>query len=179
MCGGLAEGSRVGRGAGGLGGVAPSGASAPAPEGLGSGPVAVGGAARVAGTGGFCSPRSVILAGWSGRGRRGGVAKGPSASRRWRRINGRGLVVPGAQGWGVHRLPKEVGGLIPGGVGEEAGTDEGGREKYIINRERAEGPQYLEAQPVFEGIGFHQGPGKHVSQGFKCKLKGPLLASCQ
>ena len=66
VCGGLAEGSRVGRGAGGLGGVAPSGASAPAPEGLGSGPVAVGGVARVAGTGGVRSPRGVILAGWSG-----------------------------------------------------------------------------------------------------------------
>ena len=65
VCGGLVGGSRVGRGAGGLGGLAPSRASAPAPEGLGGGPVAVGGVARVAGTGGVCSPGGGILAGWS------------------------------------------------------------------------------------------------------------------
>ena len=154
MCGRLAERSRAGRGAGGLGGAAPRGATAPAPrgatapaprgatapapEGVGIGPVAVVGVARVAGTGGVRTPRSGILAGWSGR--RGGVAKGPSASQR-RRIKSRGLAVPGAQGRGVHGLTEEVGGLIPGGVGEEAGTDEGGREENIIYRERAEGPQ--------------------------------------
>ena len=32
---------------------------------------------------------------------------------------------------------------------------------------------------MFKGKGFHQGPGKHVSQGLESKLKGPLLASCQ
>ena len=157
------SGEGRGRGAGGLGGLAPNRASAPAPEGLGGGPAAVGGVARVAGTGGVCSPGGGILAGWSMRGRREGVAKGPSASRRWWRIKGRGLVVPGAEGGRVHRLAEEVGGLIPGGVGEEAGTNEGRRKESIVNRERAEGPQYLKAQPVFECVGFDQGPGKHVA----------------
>ena len=73
VCGRLAERSRVGRGAGGLGGAAPRGATAPAPEGLGIGPVAVVGVARVAATGGVRTPRSGILAGWSGR--RGGSRK--------------------------------------------------------------------------------------------------------
>ena len=163
VCGGLAGGSRVGRGAGGLGGVAPSRARAPAPEGLGVGPASAVGVARVAGTGGVCSPGGGILTGRSMRGRREGVSKGPRVSRGWRGIKGRGLVVPSAEGGRVHRLAEEVGGLIPGGVGEETGTDEGRGKENIINREWAEGPQYLKAQPVLKCVSFDQGSGKHVA----------------
>ena len=152
MSGGLAGGSRVGRGAGGLRGRAPSRACAPAPEGLGGGPGSGVGLARVVGTRGVCSPGGGIVAGLPMRGRREGVSKGPRASWGWRSIKGRGLVVPSAEGGRVHRLAEEIGGLIPGGVGEEAGTDEGRGKKSIINRERAEVSQYLKAQSVFEGI---------------------------
>ena len=52
--------------------------------------------------------------------------------------------IPSAQGRGVHGLTEEVGGLVPRGVGEEAGTDERGRDKNIIYSKWAEGSQYLE-----------------------------------